>query len=295
MAKTQIANFEMSESVLSINLNHSGFDRIFQDLAEVVDQDSRDFTRDETARLAEECARQLSLRSTGQKARLKKDIRSVFAPLPKNAFREQHKIDGHGMKWLSSGPEYLIGVKPLRYHVEDTVDDMLHLFWKTKGRLPENRIKELGDRKTGRWNFKNRSARRQHVFELQRLVVRRATYRQFVTNLKARLGRLEASFAWTAEVLRSGSAKVSARIRRHFPSQTNITNTDRLLATDSPVIQFGSFAPGITNFTEYIDRAVLIRSEKMARRWKLIVSGYSRDVQNIMRVRRKSNSIGSLE
>jgi hypothetical protein len=60
----------------------TGYNRIFHGLADVVEQDGPDFVLDETARLAEECARQLSMRNPTNKGQLNRDIRSVFAPLP---------------------------------------------------------------------------------------------------------------------------------------------------------------------------------------------------------------------
>lgn len=271
----------MNDALITCNVDMTGFNRIFHGLADVVEQDGPDFVRDETARLAEECARQLSMRNQTNKGQLKRDIRSVFAPLPSNAFTDREKIDGHGMKWLAAGPQYLTGVKPLLYHVDDSVEDMLHIFWRSKGTLPVDRTKEIGVHELKASTRYARRATRGHqkVYELQRLVVRRGTYKKFVATLKKRFGRLEASFAYTAELLRSGTARVSAKIRRHFPSQTNITDAAGLADKSYPRMEFGSFAPGVTGFEEYIENALAVREHKMVDRYNLIINGYSKDVQ----------------
>ena len=54
--------------VITMSVDTSRFTKIFQDLGDVVEQDGVDFVRDETARLAEECAKQLSLRTSRRKA-----------------------------------------------------------------------------------------------------------------------------------------------------------------------------------------------------------------------------------
>ena len=130
------------------------------------------------------------------------DVRSVFTPMPLDPLPPS-KRDGHGMKWLIAGPSYLIGVKPLRYHVEDSVEDMEHLFYRSKGTLPQERFRDLGTHGGHGWNpRKGRAHGGQHISEYQRLVVKRNVYRQFVARLKSHYGRLQASFAQTARILR---------------------------------------------------------------------------------------------
>jgi hypothetical protein len=262
---------------------------MFAALREIVPQDAREFLVDETARLAEECARQLSQRGSKDRGGLVKDIRSVFSPLPQNALPESRR-NGHGMKWIAAGPSFLTGVKPLRYHVDDSVEDMRNLFYKSKGLLPVDRRTELGIHGHSHlWNFKTHAAYgRQHVYELQRLVVKRKVYSDFVRQLKQRYGRLEASFAKTAQILRGGSAKVKAYISRHLNGEPlpNITELAGLSTANFPKMQFGSSAPGVVEFEPYIQDAIEVRVNKMEQRAKLILSHYARDVADSIAPRR---------
>lgn len=282
-------------NIIDANLDQTQFNRMFQDLGDVVDQDGEEFLRDETARLAEECARQLSSRGENNKGQLSKDIRSVFAPLPAKMLPEKHR-HGNGMVWLAAGPSYLIGVKPLRYHDTDSVEDMRHLFYKSKGHLPVDRRVELGVKETHGWDFKKHAAHGgQHVYEMQRLMVKRGAYKQFQALLKSHFGRLEASFADTARILRGGGAKVRAYVSRHFPSKTNITDQAGLANKGYPKMEFGSIAPGVENFEPYIDAALAVRTQKMMMRYNLILNGYDKDLVKSNSPRRQAKTVSGIE
>jgi hypothetical protein len=268
--------------MLTCTIDKLRFDEMFLELQKVVPQDAVEFVRDETARLSEECANQLSMRRGGKK--ISTDVGKVFSKLPTNAFTRQSQIDGHGMKWLSAGDRWLYGVKPLRYHVEDSVEDMRRLFYKSKGAFPDEKRITLGTRggylieeRNAKGRYRTRRRGHQTVYEVQRLVVKRRTYAEFLTLLKSHIGRLEASFAQTAQRLR-GRAKVKARVSRHFPSQTNIHNETGLSNPSAPGMTFGSFAPGVTEFGEYIELALAVRVIKMEQRWALIVGGYCKEM-----------------
>jgi hypothetical protein len=258
------------------------FDEMFLELSKVIPQDAVDFVREETARLAEECANQVSQLKVN-KGGIGRDVRKVFAPLPKNAFTDPKKINGHGMKWLSAGDTWLIGVKPLRYHIEDSAGDMRNLFYKSKLAMPAEKRIEIGVhggqiaeiKKGGRYKTVNTG--KQRVYELQRLVVKRGTFKKFIQLLESHIGRLQASFAQTAQYLR-GRAKVKAIVSRHFPSQANIHQPDGLANTTAPGVTFGSFAPGVENYETAVDLALSIRTDKMFQRWQLIISGYAKEM-----------------
>lgn len=268
--------------MITCTIDKLRFDEMFLELQKVVPQDAVAFVRDETARLAEECATQLSQRRGGKK--LSTDVGKVFSKLPTNAFTDPGKINGHGMKWLSAGDHWLYGVRPLRYHVEDSVEDMRNLFYKSKGMFPVERRIELGTRggylieeRNLKGRYVTRRRNHQTVYEVQRLVVKRGVYNDFIRLLKSHIGRLEASFAQTAQLLR-GRAKVKAYVSRHFPSRTNIHNESGLSNTGAPGMTFGSFAPGVDGFEEYIDTALAVRVTKMEQRWNLIVGGYCKEM-----------------
>lgn len=289
-------------NVITIDVDMANFNRMFQTLGDVVDQDANDFLRDETARLAEEIARQLKQRNRGdQLKRITSDVKKVFRAMPKKPFRRASQMNGHGMKWLyagvskASGDSFLLGVKPHRYHDQETVADMNRVFYKSKGTLPKPAYIELGTIQTSRWNQKKGRGRVQHVMELRRNVVPRQSLTGFIALIKSKHGRLEASLAQTAQLLRAGGAKVDAFIRKHFPSKTNITNLDGLANKSYPRIEFGSFAPGIEHFEEYFHDAIEVRLYKMEQRYRLILSGYAEDVAQSISPRRRVKALANQE
>lgn len=273
------------------------FQQMFAAIRAIIPQDEKEFLVDETARLAEECARQLSYRSAHKKGSLDKDIRKVFSPRPKRMLPIANQMGSHGMRWLSAGINELQGVKEYRYHDTDTAADMARLFYKSK--LPEERRKDLGIHgHSGKWNFReNKAYGIQRVYELQRIVVRRGVYQEFRRDLQARYGRLEASFALTAKKLRGSGAKVKAYISRHLNGEAlpNITDLSRLGLKGNPSISFGSFAPGVEGFEYEIQRAVDFRVDKMERRHALILNDYVKDVNASRVPRRASGRIGGIE
>ena len=287
----------MNEGIITCDVDMSNFNRMFSTLAAVVPQDAHEFVRDETARLAEECSRQLQMRNRrNQRDRIESDVKKVFMPMPR-LFSESSKMEGNGMKWLYASPNALVGVKPHRYHPMDTAEDMRRVFYKSKGTLPENRWEEIGKMRIKRraTRFHGRIIHHQRIMELQRNVVPRSSFQQFVNSIRERLGRLEASFAQTAQILRKSTARVPVYISRHFPIKTNVTRLDGLANTERPSIEFGSMAPGIEHFEEYIHDAIEVRLYKMTQRLRLILSGYSEDVARSISPRRRAQIVAAIE
>ncbi len=289
-------------NVITMDADISVFMRMFQTLGDIVPEDAIDFLRDETARLDEEIVRQLKQRNRGnQLKRIISDVNKVFRPMPRKPFRLASQMNGKGMKWLyagvtkKSGDGILLGVKPHRYHDQDTVADMNRVFYKSKGNLPKPAYVELGTIQTSRWNQKKGRGRVQHVMELRRNVVPRQSYTGFIALIKSKQGRLEASLAQTAQYLRAGGAKVDAFIKKHFPSKTNITNLDGLANKSYPRIEFGSFAPGIQGFEEYFHDGIEVRLYKMEQRYRLILSGYAEDVAQSISPRRRAKALANQE
>lgn len=282
---------------ITCDVDMSIFNRMFQTLAEIVPQDAIEFLRDETARLAEECARQLKQRNRGnQEKRITADVKQVFRAMPKKIFKDS-RSDGNNMRWLYASPAILLGVKPYRFHDIDTVKDMENVFYKSKGTLPKPAYVELGQiamtqRAT---RYRGRIVKYQHVMELRRNVVPRSSFTGFIAAIKAKQGRLEASFAYTSHLLRGGGAKVDAFIKKHFPSRTNVTNLEGLGNKTSPRIEFGSFAPGIEHFEQFIHDAIEVRLYKMEQRYRLILSGYAEDVAQSISPRRRAKALANSE
>ncbi len=283
---------------ITCTVDSSEFNLMMATLRKIVPQDAAEFLRDETARLAEECARQLSNRARN-KGGLSRDVRSVFRPMPK-VFKQKSKMEGTaGMKWLYAAPNALVGVTASRFHDDHSAEDMLKYFYKSKGTLPQNAWSEIGtiEIKARATRFHGRIPKHQHVMELRRHVVPKASYGKFFQLMKAKYGRLEATFAKTSQILRTGSVKLKAYITRHLhdANLANITELMGLANKNAPSIQFGSYAPGIENYDAEIENALAIRVDKMERRFKLILSDYSEDVLRSVAPRSAAKRFGVIE
>jgi hypothetical protein len=253
----------------------SGFERVMQDLASAVKQDAAEYVRSEAARLSDECANQLSRRGkNGGEHTIAKDVKSVFMPEPGQIFQD-HRKDGTTLTWLYATPYDLIGVSSLHDHRQDSVDDMLTVYYPIVGKMPVERRALLGVRRTSLRTTKHgHKIASQRVQEVQRLLVAKSAYKRFAALLMSHKGRLEASFADTARKL-MGKSNAPARVRKHFPSPKNITN-DRTGNLSFPTVEFGSTAPGVTRFVPLIENAIRVRTQKMKLRLQHIVGSYGR-------------------
>jgi hypothetical protein len=259
---------------MSTTVDISGFERTMLQLKSVVQQDTQTFVRDEAARLGEECANQLARRGKSNHNSLRKDVASVFMPEPREVF-SGNKSNGAVLNWLYATPYDLYGVKPSQDHRMDSVEDMNSVYRSALQSPPAEKIETLGFRRTSvRVNKHGHEISRQSVKRFTRMVVKRRVYERFVKMLISHFGRLEASFADTARKLK-GTAKVSKRVSRHFPSEKNIT-IDSTSDVTAPSVEMGSRAVGILQFKPIIENAIRVRMEKMKLRMGHIISGYSR-------------------
>ncbi len=249
-----------------------------RDLVVSAKQDAVEVVRSESARLAEECATQLSRRGRqGGEHTIKKDVASVFMPEPGNVF-EDHRKNGSGITWLYATPFDLVGILPEYDRRNDSIQNMLLDFYPSLNQMPAERRTQIGTIGTSRRNTKyGKKISSQRVLQVQRLLISRANYRAFVALLVSHKGRLEASFADTANKLR-GSAKVPAKISRHFPSPKNITR-DMTADSSRPFVEFGSRARGVTGFEIFIENAIRVRAIKIKQRVKYLVKGYAASKQ----------------
>lgn len=106
----------------------------------------------------------------------------------------------------------------------------------------------------------------------------------YLKRIQARVGWRKS--AWAKHLIALGG-KVPKWIERHVatqPSQTTIG-----LEGNYPVVRMVSRAPGITDDERIVESAMRIRSKAMARRVKLILSGYAKDVKAGMIIGRKEH------
>lgn len=278
---------------MSATFDMTGFETVMADLANAVRQDSGEFVKDEAARLSEECVTQLVRRGIkGGEHTIKKDVASVFMPEPDNIFTDSRK-NGSSLTWLYATPYSLTGVPLELDWRNDHEEDMKRVFYSSMGTFPEERKKFLGDRKTSTRTTKSgHKVSAQKVYQVQRRLVLKESYRKFVALLLSHKGRLEASFADTARKLR-GSAKVRVKVSRHFPSPKNITR-DYTSNSIAPSVTLGSTAAGVGKFLPYVQEAIRSRTTKMRLRMEMIVTGYANS-KKTGRIRAQSRIISVVE
>jgi hypothetical protein len=226
--------------------------------------DLNQLLRNETKQLAMEIGRAPNAR---QKARaeksIKRDIGSVFLARPAQTL-PQEKQGGGDMVWLEAGPNFLIGASPLSVLSDENIGNAeKSIYYKLLGKFPQAKYTELGKRGV------------QHVKRINRVVVGRGVIARLFESIKAKVGKGAASFAETASAL--GESKIPSAVRKHFPTNKNITQLGGLSNVDNPSVTFGSRAKGVGKMAGRVNRAVKVRGKKMAYRLRLIISGYSAD------------------
>lgn len=232
--------------------------------------DARELVRQEARLLSWECSRQLSPRNqAAAKKKISRDLKSVFTALPANGFDGAQAGGEHGTRWLYAGPNYLVGVKLEDYQPEADLSTMEGIY-NSQGRGRSSR---------GNRSISAGTRGRQKVTLINRVAVKKSRLNALLRKLSGRIGRLRATFAFTAHML--GQKKVPKWISRHFDS---VAADGKAVFDDSalrdplhPSIVFGSRAPGIENFEDKIAHAVQVREKKLAARLRLILNGYAKD------------------
>jgi len=207
---------------------------------------------------------------------IESDVRRVYSPAPKKMLPIAHR-QGKGFTWIMATPDTVVGVKNYDYHMEDTVEDMTRFFHKTKPR--GKRYEVLGIRRQSAGARIMRMARgrygRQHVQRLNRIVVPRGVYSQFLARQKKRGGILGGSWVVSWNVLQPKGAKPPAYKFRHVQDGTaRGTYIDGLGIPGHATFTLVNRATGCTNESqlEMVRGKLRHRAEAMAA-----------DLQNLLR------------
>jgi hypothetical protein len=231
--------------------------------------DCSSVTRNEARLLALEISKRVGPRNKSRKElNVRREVSRVFAPKPREMFSKQKQ--GHSnMQWLVASPQFLIGIK--RDHVftgESSNEQLFRAFLKAPGLSLGKKYTRIG------------SHGEQAVYEMNRIMILRGAFNNFVRFVQKRIGIMRAS--WVADAKKIDPMKPAASpdwVSRHVPgNRAQIVYLNGLKNLESPSITFGSNAVGIEKFTESIRFAVKVREKKMAARLKLIISGYAKDV-----------------
>lgn len=119
----------------------------------------------------------------------------------------------------------------------------------------------------------------QHVYRINRIVVKPGALEAEIKTTTKKVGQLRASFGYAASQL-VPSKRIPAWVSKHFPTKANgraIFN-DHLLQAEKPYLEFGSTAKGVNSnpyIVDIIARTVARRQEIIRAKVKKIVQGYT--------------------
>jgi hypothetical protein len=152
---------------------------------------------------------------------IERDLRKVYSPAPKRMLPIAHRR-GKGFTWIMATPDVITGVKNYDYHMEDSVEDVMRLFHKTKPR--GNKYETLGPRQQSAGARIMRMARgrkgRQYAQRLNRIVIPRGVFSQSLRGFQKRAGILGGSWVVSWNVLQPKGSKPPAYKFRHVQDGT---------------------------------------------------------------------------
>jgi hypothetical protein len=197
--------------------------------------------RTEVRQLAWEISNELGPKTLEKaSAKMEKDLKKVFHPAANSRTGEAYELfegkqAGNGdTRWLYAGPNFLVGISPDDYVPGLSADQMQTIY---------NNLRHT-DRGIA-WPQKGIRGK-QHVIILNRLLVAKQRFKEFLKLKINRLGRLRAIFAYSAFLL--GHRNIPAWIKKHFDSVSAdgraIFDVSKL-SGPNPEITFGGSAPGV--------------------------------------------------
>lgn len=208
-------------------------------------------------------------RSQGEKA-VTRDLSKLFTPVDEemlNIIGSQFGVDGID-RWIT-----------------DTDGGKQHLIWDKldpTGTGIET-FHHANQNRRGRTINAKRKGRGQ-PFWYAAYVVSKTDFLPYLQKLISHVGRRKAGWAAAYE---SVGGKVQRWISRHLPTPGGRV-VNMLSNKGKPSITAFNMAPGIGDDQRIVADALRIRREAMAKRLKLILSGYSRDVANGIRISNKA-------
>lgn len=238
--------------------------------------------KDESRLLAIECAKVSGPRNRQKKsANIPREIGRVFMPMPADGFGKI-KIGSGNMVWLNSGPNFLTGIRRERYNPNvQSIQDMYRAYMKAPGLSLGKKYTRIG------------SHGQQAVSEINRIMVSKRLFNEFASYIKNLLGIMKAS--WWVTVKKIEPSLVAPQwVERHISNNKRaISDVSGLSNPESPSVTFGSSSPGIEKFADGVRRAVAIREKKIAAKIELVLSGYSEDARNNIKIHRHAKKGGT--
>jgi len=176
-----------------------------------------------------------------------------------------------GFRWLTAGPNWVLGIKDEDYQMGMSADVALKNYMKDKAQRSRGKAYiELGTRSA-------KQGKHQHLLMLNRTRVTKATFTGVVKTISEKVGQSRAAFAYAATQLLPGKSYPSW-ISKHFPGVNGKAIFVDSKSVEFPTVTIGSRAKGVNSNPYIVDkiaRAVEARKRIMASKIKNILKGYS--------------------
>ena len=183
----------------------------------------------------------------------------------------QTKSTHTGFRWLTAGPNWVLGIKEEDYQVGMSADAALKNFMKDRAQRSRGKAYvELGTRSA-------KKGKHQHILMLNRTRVTKSAFNGVVKSISEKVGQARAAFAYAATQLIPGKS-YPAWISRHFSKGGGKAIFVDSKSAEFPTVTIGSRAKGVNSnpyIVDAISRAVEVRKKIMAKKVLQILKGYS--------------------
>lgn len=215
--------------------------------------------------LAMEVSKQLGpkTKERGDK-KIEFEQQQTYAEVTPTKFEGSRKGIKGPLQWMFGVKklDYLVGIEPKNDLAGFNTQDLM------RGKKADRGVKWMEVGLLGK----------QRLMRLNRGIVDRGMIKKIVALKSKRVGRMRATFAYAAKMC--GISKVQGWVSRHFDDVSSdgaaIFDQSNLNRKPNPEIAFGGRAPGLHQFAPMIEKAVKVRSAKLADRIALIVREISK-------------------
>ncbi len=244
--------------------------------------DASEIVKDESKLLAKEISNRVGpLDREKTRARIRKSVESKFLALGSDENSQFDAKGGNGnetIKWYRCDSKFLYGAARDSDMRKASGETLANLYYASKTIQGRKRI--VVDFNPARPN--------QKIAITSKIITNKSARNRAVAIVQQAIGKLKASWLATAKSLDS-SIVGPQWIERHIKgdrTSKSITDKTSLQNPQSPAVTFGSRAIGVGKFSRLVAFAVKVRTQKVAARIDLVLSGYSKDAAAGIKIRR---------
>jgi len=219
--------------------------------------------------------------------RIEKSVRRKFQALKENSsdlFESKSGNESNGIKWYRCDDRFLYGVARDSDMRKASGETLANIYYASK--MMQGKMRIIVPFKYPR--------KKQMVAITTKVVTTKSAVNRAIARVKLSIGKLSAS--WLASARKIDPTKNTPApkwIERHIKGDKttkSITDCSSLQSSNNPSVIFGSKAVGVAKFQRAIQFAVNLREKKVSAKLRLILSGYSRDVKNGIKLQRRGGA-----